>query len=125
ALLVAPGEIREAGEAREQMQRCGKRGRVQAVHLSIARDEVEGTFPAEMRRQTGRVAEMLPAGAAAETDMLTVVDRGAGHLIGEGAGASAEPRPRFEESDSNAARGERGSGGQTGEAAADDDRVHF
>lgn len=67
--------------------------------------------------------EVLVVGAAAEHDVLAVVERAPGADIDETGGAAAELLAGFEEQDAFAGLGESHGGGDAGEAGADNDHV--
>lgn len=120
---VGDGEIGHAVKGRGEVQGSGEEGFFQAIDDAVAGNEVEFGFGTEELIDLDGATEVKEVGAAAEGDVLAVVDPFAGLTIEEGTGATAETGTGFEESDGTAARSEGGGGGETGESAADDDDV--
>ena len=110
---------------RRQMQRHGQRVAAQPAEppalgpRHVEHGHVEPVLQRRQRRALDAVEEPAVGGAAAQVDVLAVVDGQFAALEGEG--EPAEARPAFEQGDAHSGVGERERGGDTGEPAADHD----
>src|SRR3954452_23707934 len=82
---------------------------------------MDGGLEADEIEDTDAAVKIDEVGAAAEEDVLTVVELLAGLGIFEGTGAATEATAGFEEGDGCAGVFEGECGGHPGEAATDDD----
>ncbi len=109
------------------MQRHGQRVAPQSAEPAplgprdVQDGYVEPVLQRSQRRALDAVEEPAVGGAAAQVDVLSVVD---GQLAAlEGEGQSAESRPALQQGDAHSGVGERERGGDTGEPAAHHDGV--
>jgi len=104
------------------MERRGEAGGAgEVVAAAAGVDEVDGAFPLDEVADADAAVEVEEVGAAAEEDVLAVVEGFAGLGFFEGTGAPAEDSACFEEGDVEACGFEGDGGGHAGEAATDDD----
>ncbi|GGV06430.1 hypothetical protein GCM10010275_53030 [Streptomyces litmocidini] len=122
---LGEGEVRIRGEAAREVQRYGQVVAADPAEPGAAgvRDVEDGDVEAVLEGGEAGAADPVeePAvgGAAAQVDVLAVVD---GQVApAEGEGEAAEPGPAFEQRDADAALGEPERGGDTGEPTPDDD----
>lgn len=125
--FLAETEIREPGKGGKQVQGRGKqRAGGEAIDLkagagAAGTNKVQLLCPCKGVCDADGLTEAVEFVTAAHADVLAIVDQGLGLLVFKGAGATAEPGSRFEQSDRSAplCQGDRGS--QAGETASDDD----
>src|SRR5437868_581604 len=94
--------------------------RTQVTTHSILGKEMQHRFALQQAVDAGPAAESKKVRAAAEDDVLTMIEPLARVGVEEGAGAAAELPPRLKEFDRDAPFGERRRRGQARHAAADD-----
>src|SRR5262245_41588246 len=97
AQLVHRKEMMQAEETAGQVQRGGQRAGAETAYPSIGCDEPENGLPLEQVSNADHAAKVSEIGATSHADMLTRIDRLSAGGIGEGAGPSAQPLPRFEQ----------------------------
>ncbi len=111
------GEIEGGGEGVEAPE---------AVFTAAGVEEVKRVLPVDEMFDADAAVEVDEVGAAAEENVLAVVEDFAGFGVFEGAGASAEGFAGFDEGDREAGGFEGNGGGHSRESTADDeDAVHF
>jgi hypothetical protein len=106
---------------REVKRRGQARGTVQEMNLSGAVDESHRALPADQVADAQPAVEVEQIGAAAEQDVLAVVELLAGLGLFERSGAATQGSSGFEQCDGDAGGFEGDGGGHAGEPAADDD----
>jgi hypothetical protein len=115
------GQESQPGEAGRQMQRGRPSSRGEAVHATVARDERELPVDPKTCTQPAAITKVPKVRAAAEADVLAVVDPGSGRLVLEGTRPSSEPGPRFEQRHGEPAGGQRFGRSEPRQAAAHND----
>ncbi len=122
--LLGEAQVRIAGEARAEVERDGQGVAPQPAQAPAAAVE-DGHVEAVLHGREGGavdpVEEPAVRGAAAQVDVLAVVDGEAAALEGEG--EAAEAGAALQEGDAQSRVGEGEGGGGAGEAPADDDRL--
>ncbi len=115
--LIGKAEETECEERRGEMKRGRKEGRADGGAAAIRGGESEAVVEPDFIGGADAPVEISEIGAAAEGDVLAIVDMAA---IGKdvGSGAAAQVRAAFEEADAVAGVRERDGRGQTGQAAA-------
>ncbi len=119
--------MRIGGEAGGEVQRYGQRGAAQPAEPGSAGaghvqdGDVQPVLERGQRGAVDAVEEPAVGGAAAQIDVLAVVD-GQGAAL-EGEGEAAQSWAAFDESDAHARVGELKRRGDTGQSAADHHRV--
>lgn len=120
-------EVRVRGEAAREVQRDGEVVAADPAEpgsagvADVEDGHVEAVLDGCEPGGVDPVEEPAVGGAAAQVDVLAVVDREV--ATAEGEGEAAEPGPAFEEGDADSGLGEPERGGDPGEPAADDDGV--
>ncbi len=103
------------------MERCGAKRRSAEGHdAGIGIGEIEGVVPVDDVEYAESVVEVDEMGAAAEEDMLAMVDGFSGALIGEAGGAAAEFFGCFDKGEVAAFAFKAKGGGESGDSAAED-----
>ena len=105
------------------MKRRRKHSGRQSVHDAVPSDEVELALGAEQIGQAERPAKVLKVRAATETDVLAVIDLGAGRFVDKRAGTAAQTGPRLQHGHADAPLGQRHGGSQTSQSPADNHRA--
>jgi predicted amidophosphoribosyltransferase len=114
-------EPRQAVEGLRQMKGSGAETIAKAAALAAGADEEQFLLRAKEIVDSHQPCEVIQVRAAAHADVLTGIDPLAGFAIEEGAGAAAEPGPRFEQCCGDAGGCQSCGGGESGESSTDDD----
>src|SRR5690348_952347 len=117
-LLVAIGEGAEAKKRKRHVERRRKKGRVNRADTAGAVGKEEAVVMPNFRFRANAAIEIGKIGAAAERDVLAIVDVAAVGK-GVGSGAAAKVRALFEETDADAGLSEGQGGRQARQSAAD------
>src|SRR4051794_33736204 len=101
------------------MERRGERAGFEDGCASAGLNVCETVVPTDLAFDSEAAVEIAEIGAAAEENVLAVVDDLAGAGMFIGGGASAEIGTLFEQRDAESGVGERAASGESGESAAD------
>ena len=97
--LVPSADMRIAQERRQQMERSGQRKPREDAAPAVRRPDLDAQslLPARKPERADVIEELGVGGAAAEEDVLAVVDLLAGLPVGEGVRAPSEVWPALDE----------------------------
>src|SRR5579875_3970412 len=104
AQLVPQREIMQTEKTPGQVQRSRQQTGTEATPAPIRRHKPQSWLTLKQMRDADRTAKMGKVSTATHADVLAGIDRLSAGDIGEGAGSSAQPLPRFEQRHSEAAR---------------------